>query len=214
MKKVLLSLFLLLGLSSFTYAEEIMEENPHNLVLHNDKILYSQLNSVWLKESQGESDELVFIKNLYEGAGSYSIYNKEDGSLAFALATDCELINNGKLIIVDNNVLKYYKLEYNNGSVEQIELTDEEIQEIFPQAEIFKLSQIDSDNKIWLHKPFKKQRTLILVNDTNKFFHGITCKSKNVQDSEIKGLIKISRYGIIRFTHFGEYKGSLTFYIR
>lgn len=214
MKKVFLSLFLFFGLVSFTSANEIVEENPHNIIRHNDKILYSQLNSVWLKESQGEADELVFIKNLYEGAGSYSIYNKEDGSLAFALATGCELINNGKLIIVDNNVLKYYKLEYNNGSVEQIELTDEEIQDVFPQAEIFKLSQIDSDNKIWLHKPFKKQRTLILVNDTNKFFHGITCKSKNVQDSEIKGLIKISRYGIIRFTHFGEYKGNLTFYIR
>ena len=213
MKKVLLSLFLLFGLTNFTFAEEIMEENPHNIIRHNDKILYSQLNSTWFKEPQ-DGEELVFIKNLYEGAGSYSIYNKEDGSLAFALATDCELINNGKLIIIDNNVLKYYKLEYNNGSVEQIELTDEEIQEVFPQAEIFKLSQIDSDNKIWLHKPFKKQRTLILVNDTNKFFHGITCKSKNVQDSEIKGLIKISRYGIIRFTHFGEYKGSLTFYIR
>lgn len=208
---ILLSLFLINF--SFVYAEENIEEIPNNFINHNDKIFYSELNNTWHTELL-EDENLVLKKTLYEGAGSYSIYNKEDGSLAFALATDCELINNGKLIIVDNNVLKYYKLEYNNGSVEQIELTDEEIQEIFPQAEIFKLSQIDSDNKIWLHKPFKKQRTLILVNDTNKFFHGITCKSKNVQDPEIKGLIKISRYGIIRFTHFGEYKGSLTFYIR
>lgn len=212
MKKVLLSL-LLLGLSSFAFAEEITEENPHNLIRHNDRIFYSELNNTWHTEPLDEESQ-VLNKTLYEGAGSYSTYYKEDETLAFALATDCELIHNGKLIIVDNNVLKYYKLEYNNGFIEQIELNELELKDIFPQAEIFKLSQIESDNKIWLHKPFRKKRTLLLINDTDKFFHGITCKSKNIQDAEIKGLITISRYGIIRFTHFGEYKGSLTFYIR
>ena len=208
MKKVLLSL-LLFSFSSTVFADD----NTFNLIKNEDKVFYSQENSIWLKEPETKNEQIL-TKTLFEGAGSYSIYNKEDGSLAFALATDCELINNGKLIIVDNNILKYYKLEYNDRSIEQIELTDEEIQEVFPEAEIFKLSQIESDNKIWLHKPFRKERTLILVNDTDKFFHGINCKSKNVQNPEIKGLIKISRYGIIRFTHFGEYKGSLTFYIR
>ena len=208
MKKVLLSL-LLFSFSSTVFADD----NTLNLIKNEDKVFYSQENSTWLKEPENNNEQIL-TKTLFEGAGSYSIYNKEDGSLAFALATDCELINNGKLIIVDNNILKYYKLEYNDGSIEQIELTDEEIQGVFPEAEIFKLSQIESDNKIWLHKPFRKERTLILVNDTDKFFHGINCKSKNVQNPEIKGLIKISRYGIIRFTHFGEYKGNLTFYIR
>lgn len=208
MKKVLLSL-LLFSFSSTVFADN----NTLNLIKNEDKVFYSQENSIWLKEPE-TNNEQILTKTLFEGAGSYSIYNKEDGSLAFALATDCELINNGKLIIVDNNILKYYKLEYNDGSIEQIGLTDEEIQGVFPEAEIFKLSQIESDNKIWLHKPFRKERTLILVNDTDKFFHGINCKSKNVQNPEIKGLIKISRYGIIRFTHFGEYKGNLTFYIR
>ena len=208
MKKVLLSL-LLFSFSSTVFADN----NTLNLIKNEDKVFYSQENSIWLKEPENNNEQIL-TKTLFEGAGSYSIYNKEDGSLAFALATDCELINNGKLIIVDNNILKYYKLEYNSRSIEHIELTDEEIQDVFPEAEIFKLSQIESDNKIWLHKPFRKERTLILVNDTDKFFHGINCKSKNVQNPEIKGLIKISRYGIIRFTHFGEYKGSLTFYIR
>ena len=213
MKKALFSLFLLFGFANFAIAEETVEVYPLNTIRHNDKILYSQQNSTWLQAPE-DGDELVFIKTLYEGAGSHSIFNKEDGTLAFALATDCELIHNGKLIIVDNNLLKYYKLEYNNGSIEQIELTDEELQVIFPQAEIFKLSQIENDNKIWIHKPFMKNRILLLVNDTDKFFHGINCKSNNVQDLEIKGLITVFRYGIIRFSHFGEYKGSLTFYVR
>ena len=67
---------------------------------------------------------------------------------------------------------------------------------------------------MWLHKPLFKKKTILLVNDTDRYFHKITCKSKNIQDSEIKGLITIPRYGIIRFTHFGKHKGKLTFYIR
>ena len=67
---------------------------------------------------------------------------------------------------------------------------------------------------MWIHKPIFKKKTFILVNDTDRFFHRITCKSKNTQDPEIKGLFTISRYGIIRFTHFGERDGKLTFYIR
>ena len=120
MKKVLLSL-LLFSFSSTVFADD----NTLNLIKNEDKVFYSQENSIWLKEPE-TNNEQILTKTLFEGAGSYSIYNKEDGSLAFALATDCELINNGKLIIVDNNILKYYKLEYNDGSIEQIELTDEE----------------------------------------------------------------------------------------
>ena len=61
----------------------------------------------------------------------------------------CELISGNNLIVVDNNLLKYYKLEYDFGEITQVELTESEIKEVFPQAEIFKLSQIDADNKVW-----------------------------------------------------------------
>jgi len=208
MKKVFLITFLLLFCNPL-----FANENSHNAIFNNDKIIYSKINSIWSKKDNG-ADRIVLIKQLNEGTGSCSIYNYEDGSLAFALATDYELLNNGKLIIIDNNLLKYYKIIFNGENFEQVLMTDEEIREAFPQAEIFKLSWVDSDNKIWIHKPFLKQRNLILVNDTERCFHKIETKSKNVQDSEIKGLIRINKYGRIKFSHFGERDGKLVFYIR
>lgn len=209
MKKIFLSILFLL----FSCVFSLAEEESYQVINDGDTLVYSNIDSAWSLEKKHE-DDITFKKVLYEGNGSHSIYNNEDGSLGFALATDCELISGNNLIIVDNNLLKYYKLEYDFGEITQVELTESEIKEVFPQAEIFKLSQIDADNKVWIHKPFRKKRVLIFVNDTNQFFHSLTCKSKKIQDSIVKGLVTISRYGIIRFSHLGEYKGKLTIYVR
>lgn len=208
MKKVFLIIFLLLFCSPL-----FANENPHNAIFNEDKVIYSLISSKWTKDNSG-TDKIILTKQLVEGTGSCSVYKYEDESLAFALATDYELLNNGKLIIIDNNLLKYYKMIFDGENFEQVLMSDEEIREAFPQAEIFKLSWVDSDNKIWIHKPFLKQRILILVNDTESCFHKLNTKSKNVQDSEIKGLIRINKYGRIKFSHFGERDGKLVFYIR
>lgn len=208
MKKILTFLFLIVLI-----LPAVAEENIHNALYNESTAVYSLENNSWSNEKINEND-IVLKKTLIEGTGSHSIFYYEDGTLGFALATNYELIKNGKMIIIDNNLLKYYKMVYENESFRQVELTYNEIMEVFPQAEIFRLSLIDEDNKIWIHKPFMKKRTLLLVNDTEKFFHSLTCKSKNVQDKEIKGLITISRYGVIKFKHFGEYKGKLTFWVR
>ena len=118
MKKMFLSL-LFFCLSGIVFAQD----NIHNAVYNDSKIYYSPINQTWSFEST-ETDDLVFTKKLIEGDGGYSIYYKDDGSLGFVLNTDYELINNGKLIIVDNNLLKYYKLIYNGTNHEQIELTE------------------------------------------------------------------------------------------
>ena len=208
MIKVFLIIFLLLFCSPL-----FANENPHNAIFNEDKVIYSLISSKWTKDNSG-TDKIILTKQLVEGTGSCSVYKYEDESLAFALATDYELLNNGKLIIIDNNLLKYYKMIFDGENFEQVLMSDEEIREAFPQAEIFKLSWVDSDNKIWIHKPFLKQRILILVNDTESCFHKLNTKSKNVQDSEIKGLIRINKYGRIKFSHFGERDGKLVFYIR
>ena len=208
MKKILLT-FLVLVNCAFVLANE----NPHNILYDNAQVIYNPVESSWATDKVSE-DGITLTKKLISGDGGYSLYNKEDGSLAFALNTECEIIKDGNLIIVDNNLLKYSKLVFDGERHFLEPLSDEEIQNLFPDAEIFKISAIDSDNKMWIHKPFMKKRTFILVNDTDRYFHRLSCASKNVQDSEIKGLITISRYGIYRFTHFGERNGKITFYIR
>jgi hypothetical protein len=105
-------------------------------------------------------------------------------------------------------------MEYDNGRFEQVPMEINEVQQLFPDVELFKVSNIDNDGKTWLHKPLFKNKTILLFNDTDRFFHKITCKSKKAQDVDIKGLITFSRYGIYRFKHFGKHKGELVFYIR
>lgn len=204
MKKIIYSFLTFLFVHFSVCAQEITNDTT---------VYYSEFMNAWSIENMA-GDSLVLTKKLIEGTGSYSLYNYSDGSLAFALTTDCEFIKDDKLIIIDNNLLKYYKLVFNGNGFEQIELSLEEIEKIFPDTSILKISEIDPDNKMWIHKPLFKNKKILLVNDTDRYFHKISCKSKNIQDSKIKGLITISRYGIFKFKHYGQRDGKLIFYIR
>lgn len=208
MKKIF---FLLATLFSINTSFALSEDYH---VLQNDALaFYSPSTNTWSVE-QVYDDSLVLNKKLFEGTGAYSVYNYSDGSLAFALATGDEFIYDGKFIIVDNNLLKFSKLVYNSGSFNEEILNEEEIQSIFPDVEIIKVSWFDEDNMMWLHKPFKKNKTILLLNDTDRFFHRFECKSKNSQDTDVKNLITFSRYGMYKFKHFGERNGRIVFLIR
>lgn len=209
MKKVLISFAFLLA-CNFTYANE---SDSYTVINDKTQVYYASIGDSWTVCENTQEDN-VLVKEYIEGAGSHSIYRHLDNSIAFALATDCEIIKNGKMIVIDNNLLKYSKIIYNGEGFEQIPLTDEEIQEIFPDAEIFKVSSIDSDNKTWLHKPLFKKKSILLVNDIDRYFHQINYKFKDVQNPDIKGLITFNRYGIFTFKHLGERNGKLIFYIR
>ncbi len=208
MKKFLISLFLLMGCNLV-----LANPNPYDVIYDEYQAIYTPSENSWSAGGIAD-DSIILTKELVEGAGSYSKYTYEDGTLAFALPTDCEIIKDGKFIVVDNNLLKFSKVIYDGESFEQVPMTEEEVRQAFEEVELFKVSSIDSDNKTWLHKPLFKKRTILLYNDTDRFFHQINCKSKNVQNLDIKGLITFTRYGIFRFNHFGEHKGKLIFYIR
>lgn len=206
-----LFVFLFLIISPFVLADEYVFDK----VLNNRSISYIPSESTWTTSNVVKENNIILTKKLVEsGSGSYSIYNYSDGSLAFALSTGLEILKNNKLIIVDNNLLKFYKLIFTDDGFKQVLLSDKEIKEIFPDREIFKISYIDSDNRVWLHKPFNKVKKILLLNDTDSCFYGLNTKSKNTQDKDFVSLITFRRYGIYNFNHFGEYKGKITFYIR
>ena len=208
MKKLFCLLAILFSINTcFALSED------YHVLRDQSLAFYSPSSQTWSSE-QIYDDSIVINKKLYEGTGAYSVYNYSDGSLAFALATGDEFIYNGNFIIVDNNLLKFSKLVYNFGSFQEEQLSEEEIQSIFPDIEIIKVSWFDEDNMMWLHKPLKKDKTILLLNDTDRFFHRFECKSKNSQDEDIKNLITFSRYGMYKFKHFGERNGKIVFLIR
>ena len=210
MKKLIFVLVLIIFLiSGKVYANP----NLYDAIFDNYQVIYNVSKNNWSVGGVAD-DKIVLTKKVVEGATNYSKYYYQDGTLAFALETDCEVVINGKFIVVDNNLLKYTKVIYDEGNFRQVYISEDEIIEVFPDVELLKISSIDADDKTWLHKPLFKKRVLLLYNDTDKFFHQLTCKFKKVQDTNIKGLITFNRYGIFSFKHYGKYKGKLVFYIR
>lgn len=208
MKKILVYLLLFVSIN-------IVNANPnsYDVIYDEYQAVYSPSEKAWSAGGMAD-DKIVLTKKLYEGEGEYSKYYHSNGNLAFTLTTGCEIIIDGKLILVDNNLLKFSQMIYDNGDFIEVSLNEEEIRNLFPDADLIKISTIDDDNKTWLYKPFFKKKKVLLYNDTDKFFHKITCKTKGVQDENIKALVTFSRFGAYRFEHFGEYKGKLIFYIR
>lgn len=207
MKKIL-ALFTIFILGSCN----ITSANEFDIINDGDIVVYNDIADFWsIEENAGQE---VFTKTLYDGAGSYSQYLDENGKIRFTLTTDFEFVKDGVLYAIDNEELKYYKIVYNGDSFEEILLNYSEIEDLFPNAEIISLANIDDDNKLWIHKPLLQKKEILFVNDSNKYFHKLTAKCKDVQNKDIRGLVTISRYGIYRFKHFGERDGSLTLYIR
>lgn len=210
---VLLSLFLI-NFSSVFAEENIETPNDYDAIHNIYQAVYNPETNIWTAGGVVDGEEIVLTKKTIESATTYSQLFYPDEKLALTLTSDFEFIKNGKLIGVDNNNLKFNEIIYNGEYFEEIPLSLLEIQKLFPDTEILRLSQIDADHKLWIHKPLFKKKEFLIVNDSNKSYYKLTPKIKRLQKSEIKCLITIPTYGFYTFTHFGEYKGKIKIYVR
>lgn len=213
MKKIFFTLMTIAFLSlNNIFAEEVQEisETQPNI----SQFIYNPYSETWRTGDVTEDSDVLLNKQLIEGASSYTQFFYSDNTIAGTLNTDYEFIKNGKLYGINNNELKFYEIIFNGDYFEEIELNVEEVQKLFPDTEIIRLSQIDSDNKMWLSKPMFKKKDFLFINDSDKSYYKLTPKMKKLQQSEIKGLITIPFYGMFTLNHFGEYKGKIRIYIR
>ncbi len=157
-------------------------------------------------------DRIILTKKTSSGSGSYSEYYNSKGKLAVALNSNFEFIKDGQLIAVDNAGLKYSKVIYEKKKFKEVPLTDEELQKIFPNAEIIKISQFHN-NKIKVDKKLFKTKEVLLVNDTDKYFHKYSF-NKKVQPTDVKGLLKISKLGNLVYSLNGMEDGKITIKVR
>lgn len=210
---ILLSLFLMNFL--IVFAEENSEEVNEYDAIHNIyQAVYNPETNLWSKEASLEYDEIILTKKTIEGASTYSQLFYSDERLALTITSDFDFIKDGRFIGVDNNNLKFNEIIYNGDTFEEVPLSLLDIQKLFPDTELLRLSQIDADHKMWIHKPLFKKKEFLIVNDSDKSYYKLAPKMKLLQKSEIKGLITIPTYGFYTFTHFGEYKGKIRIYVR
>lgn len=180
-------------------------------VYENDKVIYDTKTKCWSKEENKEG--IILYKKTSSGTGSYSIYYYKCDKPAFQRGSNFEFIDDKKLIAVDNASLKYSKIIFDGSKFIQIPLEIEELKTIFPDVEIIKISRF-KNNKLTIKKPLFKKKTVLLVNDTDEYFHKYFVSPESSANKNIKGLITLSKkFTKVKFCHLGE-KDGLTIYIK
>ena len=177
----------------------------------NYQAVYMPSTNTWTTGGMAD-DRIVLTKKTSTGSGSYSEYYNSDGTLAIALDSNFEFIKDGKLIAVDNANLKYYEVKYEDGKFTEKPLCETALAAIFPKAQIVKISEFQK-NKITVKKLASQDKIVVLLNDTDKSFYKYSC-NPNVQNKDIKGLLKLTTYDKIKFSHYGEKKNLYTIKVK
>ena len=194
MKKFLLVLFAI-SICLKTAAAEI-KNIPYKPLKENCKI--SVINEVWSKKVAKKTGN-YYVKHLSD------FYNPDE-TLAFT--TDCDYIflNNGQLLGYSNSDLKFYRFNLNDGLISKTELSEDEIQALFKDYKIIKISDfVSTTNSIKIKKGFGKLN-LIILNDTDRVFnnYSFTTGNSKIEAYTLSGVVSISKKGMVLFSKFGE----------
>ncbi len=206
MKKFLLVITMLLLSMPFVNAENF--EGLYDKY----QAVYIPSTHTWTTGSMA-ADRIVLQKRTSAGTGSYSEYYSNNGEQMIALSSNFEFIENGRLITVNNAELKYGELVYQKGKFVEKPLSYTELQEIFPDVEIIKISQF-KDGKLKIKKGWFNRKTILLFNDTDKYFHKYSFKPACVKETDITGLISLKHIGKVTFSHYGDNNDKLIIYVQ
>lgn len=177
-------------------------------VLNNTQLLYSPKDNIF-SVGAPVNDKISISKKTSTGTGNYSIYSYKNNEIM--LGSDYEFLFNGRLISCHNADLKFFELVYNGKIFEEKELSQGQVQEIFPDAEIILISHF-VDNKTTVRKPAFQKKNFLLLNDTDKYFYKYSFSPQSVKYSPVAGLFRASSIGKITFSHFGQSK--YTIYVK
>lgn len=201
MKKLILILGLLL-MCSPVFAGDMKP------VLNNTQLLYSPKENVFSVGAPVDG-KISLSKRTSVGTGNYSIYSYNNDEVM--LGSNYEFLFNGRLIACHNADLKIFEVVYNGKIFVEKELTQGQIKDIFPDAEILLISHF-VDKKITVRKPAFEKKDFLLLNDTDEYFHKYSFHPQSVKYSPVAGLFKASSIGKITFSHFGQDK--YTIYVK
>ena len=202
MKKIFLSLLITGSLTLASQAADLANIKYKNI---NEEGKLKIVNDVWT-DNVKRRDNDYFIKFISDGTGSYSEFYNADGSFAFTTGCQYEFIKNGDLIGYSNQDLKFYDYTYADGVLSRRELTEEEVQALFPDFKIIKISEFSPNTSSLKVKKDKLNFKVILLNDTDRNFYHYSFSSGNSKFERypLTGFINIKKRGMIQFSHFGD----------
>ena len=163
------------------------------------------VNDVWT-DKVPRKDYDYFVKMISDGTGSYSEFYNSDGTFAFTTGCQYEFIKNGDLIGYSNQDLKFYDYTYSDNLLSRRELTEEEVQALFPDFKIIKISEFSTNTNSLKIKKDKRNLKIIILNDTDRNFYNYSFTSGNSKFElyPLTGFINIKKRGMIQFSHFGD----------
>ena len=192
MKKIFLTLIILISASLSANSFDFVENS----------VYYNLQTQKWSLTRQTPKDVKLIYK-MYSASGGYSEYYNNRGKLAIGPFSNREFIDDGNLIGIDNGNLKLIKYYYDNGYFRNSILDEGYIGKLFPEIEIIKLSQF-VNNEITIYKKPLEQKKILILNDTKNNYYKYTFKPANIEDKDITGLITVSKFGKIVFSHYGD----------
>lgn len=192
MKKIFLTLIILISASLSANSFDFVENS----------VYYNLQTQKWSLNRQTPKDVKLIYK-MYSASGGYSEYYNNRGKLAIGPFSNREFIDDGNLIGIDNGNLKLIKYYYDNGYFRNSILDEGYIGKLFPEIEIIKLSQF-VNNEITISKKPLEQKKILILNDTKNNYYKYTFKPANIEDKDITGLITVSKFGKIVFSHYGD----------
>lgn len=201
MKKILSIIFAFCLMLSVS-AEELANI-PYKNIKEEGKIKY--VDDIW-SDNVTRKDNDYFIKFISAGTGSYSEFYRPDGSFAFNTGCQYEFIYKGDLIGYSNQDLKFYDFVSIEGKFIPRELTPAEVQVLFPQHTIVKISEFSPNTNSLKIKKHGRNFKIILLNDTDMNFYHYSFTSGNAKYElyPLSGFINVKKKGMIQFSHFGE----------
>lgn len=194
MKKFLGLMLICLTATLTTYA--------YDGIYENSTVIYNPTTKHFSTKGDAPS-RIVLTKKTSSGTGSYSEYYAPNGKLVLMTGGNFEFINDGQLISVHNAELKFFKIAFEEGEYKEFELNEDEVQKLFPDAKIVKISDF-IDNKYTLNKTFLKKKKVLILNDTTQNFYKYSWNCKSCADKEITGLLTVRYPLTLKFSHFND----------
>lgn len=213
MKNLVLSLMLILGLSLPVCAEEFASI-PYKNLKEKSKITYNTEFDKWSCDVK-RKEQNYYTKTICVGSGSYSEFLNPDETFAFSTGSNYEFIHNGNLIGYSNQDLKFYYYTFVDGELIKSELSEEEVQNLFPDYKIVRISDFSETTNSLKIKKQKHNLKLIVLNDTDRNFYHYSFTSGNakIKRYPLSGFVDITKKGMIQFSHFGDNTENNPWYI-
>lgn len=198
-KRTCLTILLLFGICLSVSAADIRYKN----IKDGENISFSEAKGWSLVNKKAEE---YFTKRVSDGTGNYSEFYSPQGEFLFSTGCQYEFIYKGSLIGYSNYDLKFYEFTLENGVINQRELNEDEIIGLFEDFKIIKISDFTTSTNSLRLKKNKNHFKILLLNDTDRYFYhyGFTSNNAKFETYPIRGMLDITKKGLIQFSHFGD----------